>query len=145
MGPGDDFAVITYGAAGFATQSVFVEDITQQWSGTFSLPYVSGPGLVGNSAEYIVERPCCTGSNYTALANYILEFFNFSYAYDVAGKQFYPGSASATTNIITMEADAAASYQDISFPASYGTGGNQGKFSIVIEDEGCAFSGGCAP
>jgi hypothetical protein len=143
---GDDMWVITYGTAGTAEQTVFVEDITQQWSGTFGLVYQSGPGLVGSSAEYIVERPCCAGSgNYYPLGNYVYEFFDYSFAYDGKGTQFYPGSASAATNIITMEADEAADYQDISRPYYYGTGGNQGKYSIWMADEGCANSGGCAP
>jgi hypothetical protein len=44
-----------------------------------------------------------------------------------------------------MEADEAASYQDISYPYWYGTAGNQGRYSIWFADEGCAYSGGCAP
>jgi hypothetical protein len=145
VSPGDDFYVITYGAAGTAEQYVFVEDITQQWYGTFGMTYVSGPGVVGSSAEYIVERPCCNGNNYYPLGNYIYEFFDYSFAYDGKGTLFYPGSASAATAIITMEADSAASYQDISYPFWYGTAGNQGKYSIWMADENCAYSGGCAP
>lgn len=105
VGPGDDFEVVTYGAPGTSTQSVFVEDVTQQWYGTTSISYVSGPGLVGNSAEYIVERPCCNGSNLFPLGNYVWEFFDYSYALDGNGTVFYPGSAAATTAIITMLAD----------------------------------------
>ena len=47
INPGDDMWVITYGAPGTSTQHVFVEDITLQTYGTFSLAYVTGPGLVG--------------------------------------------------------------------------------------------------
>ncbi|MGB6383704.1 MAG: G1 family glutamic endopeptidase [Terriglobales bacterium] len=145
VSPGDDFWVITYATAGTAEQFVFVEDITQQWSGTFGLVWQSGPGVIGGSAEYIVERPCCSGSNYYPLGNYVYEFFDYSFAYDGKGTLFYPGSAAAATAIITMEADEAADYQDISRPFYYGTGGNQGKYSIWMADEGCANSGGCAP
>jgi len=144
VGPGDDFYVITYGAAGTAEQFVYVEDITQQWYGTFGLVYVTGPGLVGSSAEYIVERPCCNGSNLFPLGNYVYEFFDYSFAYDGNGTLFYPGSSSATTAIITMQADEAAGYADISYPFFYGTAGNQGRYSIWLADENCAFSGGCA-
>jgi hypothetical protein len=142
VGPGDDFYVVTFGAPGFAEQFVFVEDITQQWSGTFGLTYQSGPGLVGSSAEYIVERPCCNGSNYFPLGNYVYEFFDYSFAYDGAGALFYPGSASAKTAIITMLADDGS---NISYPFFYGTAGNQGRYSIWMSDEGCAYSGGCTP
>ncbi len=145
VGPGDDFYVVSYGAPGTAEQYVFVEDIEQQWSGTFGLSWVSGPGVIGGSAEYIVERPCCYNGNYFPLANYVYEFFDYSSAYDVAGTQFYPGSTGAKTAIITMEADANANYQDISYPLFYGTAGNQGKYSIWLADENCAYSGGCAP
>jgi hypothetical protein len=143
VSPGDDFYVISYGAPGFDEQFVFVEDITQQWSGTFGLTYQSGPGVVGASAEYIVERPCCNGSNYYPLGNYVYEFFDYSFAYDVAGTLFYPGSASSKTAIITMLADDDATA--ISRPFWYGTAGNQGKYSIWMADENCAYSGGCAP
>jgi hypothetical protein len=142
VGPGDDFEVITFGAPGTAEQFVFVEDITQQWSGTFGLTYVTGPGVVGSSAEYIVERPCCNGSNLYPLGNYVFEFFDDSFAYDVHGTVFYPGNAGAATAVITMLADDGS---DISYPVFYGTAGNQGKYSIWLADEGCAYSGGCVP
>jgi hypothetical protein len=144
VSPGDDFYVITYGVKGTAEQSVFVEDITQQWSGTFGLTYQTGPGLVGSSAEYIVERPCCNGSgDPLPLNNYIYEFFDYSFAYDVAGTLFYPGNTAAATYIATMCDDACD--QDISYPFFYGTAGNQGKYSLWVSDENCAYSGGCTP
>jgi hypothetical protein len=144
VSPGDDFEVVTFGAAGIAEQFVFVEDITQQWSGTFGLTYITGPGVVGSSAEYIVERPCCNGSNLFPLGNYVYEFFDDSFAYDGKGTLFYPGNSGAATAIITMQADGAAGSQDISYPVFYGSSGNQGKYSIWLADENCAFSGGCA-
>ncbi|MGA2648557.1 MAG: hypothetical protein ABSF15_28070, partial [Candidatus Sulfotelmatobacter sp.] len=94
------------------------------------------------SAEYIVERPGCGNDCLNALGNYIFEFFNDSFAYDGAGTQFYPGSTSSSTYVLTMYADNGAT--PISFPFMYGTSGNQGKYSIFIEDENCAYKGGCA-
>jgi len=143
VGPGDDFYVVTYGAKGTAEQFVFVEDVTQQWSGTFGMTYVTGPGVVGNSAEYIVERPCCVGSNPYPLANYVYEFFNYSFAYSVNGTLSFPGSTSPATAIITMYDDSGS--QAISYPFMYGTSGNQGRYSIFMSDENCAYSGGCTP
>jgi len=143
VSPGDDFEVITFGYPGTSEQFVFEEDITQQWSGTFGLSYVTGPGLVGSSAEYVVERPCCNGSNYYPLGNYVYEFFDDSYAYDANDTLFYPGSTSAATYIMTMVADDGAT--PISYPVFYGTTGNQGRYSLWLADENCAFSGGCTP
>jgi hypothetical protein len=142
VSPGDDFYAVTYGAPGTDEQYVFVEDITQQWSGTFGLPYITGPGLVGRSAEYIVERPCCDGDGYPLpLNNYIYEFFDDSFAYDGAGTLFYPGNAGTHTAIFDMVDD--KDDQIISEPLWYGTAGNQGKYSIWFTDDGCAYSGGC--
>jgi len=142
VGPGDLFWVICYASPGFADQHVFIEDITQGWSGTLALTYVSGPGMVGSSAEYIVERPG-SGGGFLPLANYIGEFFEFSYAYDVAGALFYPGNSGTSTAIFTMIADDNATA--ISYPTSYGTAGNQGRYSFVTVDDKCAYSGGCTP
>jgi hypothetical protein len=140
VGPGDDFWVITYGAPGVSTQNVFIEDITQQWGGTLALSYVSGPGLVGSSAEYIVEAPCCSSSGGPLpLVNYVYDFFDYSFDYDVAGTLSYPGSAAASTYIITMFSGATP----ISAPYFYGTAGNQGRYSIWFADENCAEFGGC--
>ncbi len=143
VSPGDDFEVVSYGEPGTAEQFVFVEDISQQWGGTFGMTYVTGPGVVGNTAEYIVERPCCNGGNFYPLANYIYEFFNYSFAYDVAGTLFYPGNTGTHTAIFTMYADDGET--PISYPFMYGTAGNQGRYSIFMSDENCAYSGGCTP
>lgn len=142
VSPGDDFVVVSYGEPGTDEQFVFEEDFTQEWYGTFGLDYVTGPGVVGSSAEYIVERPCCNGDNLDPLANYIFEPMFYNYAYDGKGTLFYPGSTAATTAIITMLDDEGA---DISYPWLYGTAGNAGRYSVTMADEGCAYSGGCVP
>ncbi len=142
--PGDDFYTITYGAAGTVEQYVYDEDLTTGWSGTFGLTFKSGVGVLGASAEYITERPCCvtvsSKSYYYPLANYIFDFFDYSFAYDGAGTLFYPGATSSSTNLLTMTAD---NKTDISYPTA-GTTGYQGKYSIWFEDENCAYTKGCA-
>jgi len=143
VGPGDDFETISYGASGTSEQFVFVEDVTQQWYGTVGLTYSTGTGLIGSSAEYIVERPCCNGSNYYPLGNYVWEFFDDSFAYDGSGTLFYPGNTGSHTAIFTMVADEGTT--PISIPDFYGTAGNQGRYSMWLVDENCAYSGGCAP
>jgi Peptidase A4 family len=145
VGPGDDFYVETYGAPGTSEQYVFIENFTQQWYGTIGLTYVNGPGLVGSSAEYVVERPTNGGGGLGlfALANYVWEFFDYSSAYDGNGKEFYPGSDAASTNVITMVADDAST--QISFDTGSGLAGYQGQHSFWMEDANCAYSGGCTP
>jgi hypothetical protein len=143
VGPGDAFVVETIASSGFNAQTVFIEDIEQQWFGTFSLSYVSGPPMVGSSAEQIVERPCCNGSNLYPLGNYIFEWFDDAVAYNTSGHQFFPGSSNLHTAVITMLADDNST--PISTPLFYGSSGNQGKYSIWMEDENCAYSGGCTP
>jgi hypothetical protein len=142
VNPGDDFYTVTFGEPGTAEQFVFVEDITTQWSGEFGLTWITGPGVVGSSAEYIVERPCCAGSNLYPLGNYVFEFMGYNFAYNGKGTLFFPGNTSVNTAIITMPADDGT---DISTPFLYGTAGNAGRYSIMMEDEGCAYSGGCTP
>ena len=143
VSPGDDFWVITYGTAGTADQTVFIEDLTQQWYGTFALSWISGPGVVGSSAEWIVERSCCsTGSTPYALVNYVDDFFDYSYATNGKGTTFFPGQTTTTTAIITMTDDSGSN--DISYP-TVGSTGYQGRYSIWFEDESCAYTGGCTP
>ena len=142
VNPGDDFYVITYGAAGTAEQYVFVEDIT--------------PAVVRNVWAYICKRAGSgwkqrwnTSLSAPALASVTflwattsLEFFSGSYAYDGAGTLFYPGSTAASTYILTMLADDGKT--PISYVWIYGTSGNAGKYSFTTSDENCAYSGGCA-
>jgi hypothetical protein len=143
--PGDDFYTITYGAAGTVEQYVYDEDLTTGWYGTFGMTFKSGVGVLGASAEYITERPCCVTvsgkSHYYPLANYIYDFFDYSFAYDGAGTLFYPGSTSASTYLVTMTADNGTT--DISYPTA-GTSGYQGRYSVWFADENCAYTKGCA-
>ena len=141
VNPGDVFEAVTYGAPGTDTQTVFVEDFDTQTYGTYSLAWETGPGLVGQSAEYIVERPYSGG--YLPLANYLLDFLGYNYAYDGAGTLFYPGNTGTHTAIFTMYADDGTT--PISFPFLYGTAGNAGRYTITMENEDCSFEGGCTP
>jgi len=141
--PGDDIWVQTYGYPGTSTQYVFVEDITLQTYGTYALPYVKGPGLVGNSAEWIVERPCCAPSGFPlALANTIYDFFAYDFAYKGNGAVVYAGSTAASTFNISMLADDGTTVIEGVYA---GTAGTQGLESLWFVDEACAYSGGCTP
>jgi type II secretory pathway pseudopilin PulG len=141
VNPGDDLFVETWDTS--ATQGyVYLVDETTGTSGIYGLTPNGGAGLIGNSAEYIVERPCCrTGTNDYPLANYVWNFWANSYAFnfitDDEGKATtaYPGSTAATTILVDMVND-----QDndvISAPTA------QGKYGIFFEAEGCTTGGGC--
>src|SRR5580704_1382701 len=144
VNPGDDFYVESYSpSGGYNTGYVYIEDETTLQYGTYSLAWLNGPALVGNSAEYIVERPCCRSGNDYPLANYIWDFWANSYAYDFTqynkgtATTFYPGSTTATTYLINMVDD--LDDQVISVPAA------QGKYGLFFYNTGCAYTGGCTP
>jgi Peptidase A4 family len=143
VNPGDDFFVETWDTS--ATQGYFfLDDETTQTYAVYGIsPNKGQPGLIGNSAEYIVERPCCRGSNDFPLANYVQDFWATSYAYNFYEVQhgiatpYYPGSTLASTVLANMVDDAGD--QVISYPEA------QGKYGIFFQDEHCAEYDGCVP
>jgi Peptidase A4 family len=137
VNPGDDMFVETY-ATGPMNGYVFVYDQTLNIYKDVNLVPTEGPYLVGNSAEYIVERPCCNGPNFYALANYIFDFWASNYAYTNAGVLRTPGQTGPKTSLITMVADDGVTA--ISYPPEIGP-----PYQIWFSDENCAYSGGCTP
>jgi Peptidase A4 family len=142
VNPGDDLYVVTWDTS--ATQGyVYLVDETLGVSGTYGLTPNGGAGLIGNSAEYIVERPCCRGSNDYPLANYVWNFWAQSYADNFTqynngtSPTNYPGSTAATNYLTYMVDD--GDTQIISAPEA------QGKYGIFFYADNCAFSGGCTP
>jgi len=142
VNPGDDLFVETWDTS--ATQGyVYLADLTTGIYGTYGLTPNGGAGLIGNSAEYVVERPCCQGTNFYPLANYVLDFWAGSYAVNFnqynngTAPTFYPGSTAATNYLIDMIDD--KDTQVISAPTA------QGKYGILFDASGCATSGGCTP
>jgi len=154
VNPGDDMYVETWNTS--STQGyVFLEDLTKQVSAVYSLTAPSGTQLIGNSAEFVVERPCCVtapnGSvvNYP-LANYIGNFWDYNGDYTFSNIQSFPGSTAPSTWLLSMVDD--ADDQVISLPdgiASWNINQNltpsglAGKYSIFFQDENCAYLGGC--
>jgi len=141
VNPGDDMYVETWDTS--ATQGyVYLVDATTGKYGTFGISPAAGqPGLIGNSAEYIVERPCCRSGNYYPLPNYVWDFWANSYAYDFKdfdlATPYYPGATSSNNILVNMIDD--HDTQVISFPQA------QGKYGIFFEADNCASSGGCTP
>jgi hypothetical protein len=141
VNPGDDMYVETWDTS--PTQGyVFIVDMNLGVNATYSLTPNGGSGLIGNTAEYIVERPCCNGSNPKPLANYVWDFWANSYAYTFAGHAkgvtpYYPGSTALGTDLVYMTDDRGAHV--ISAPTA------QGKYGIFFEAESCAVDPGCTP
>jgi hypothetical protein len=90
----------------------------------FSAP--PGTHLLGNSAEWIVERPSVGGSLAT-LTNYISDYFSDAYAYNFGYKAVDPGSAGSFP--VTMLDN---NGNDVSYPTPLGVN------AILIQDEGSA-------
>ncbi len=133
VNPGDDMYVETYAVRGGCSPGfVFVEDETTLAYGTFQLNWLTGPCLIGNSAEIIVERPG-TSTGFYPLANYI---WDFALSWDYAGAHEYgPGNTAPATYIINMEyggTDQIISYAEV-----------EGPYSVYFYDTGCAYTGGC--
>ncbi len=147
VNPGDDFFVETWDTT--ATQGyVELEDLTLGIYAIFGITSNGGPGLIGNSAEYVVERPCCIGSNSFPLANYVQNFWVNSYAYTFyeyahgVATPWYPGSTS-TYNDLAIMVDDTDTY-NISVPQALGTVA-PGRYDIFFQTEHCALVGGCTP
>lgn len=139
INPGDDIFVQTSTMSGGCNPGfVYIEDETTLTYGTYQLNWLNGPCLVGNSAEIIVERPYGDNnvSGWYPLANYIWDFA-LSWSFDVKGTEFAPGATTPSTYLFTMLDD--AEDQNISIPHV------EGKYSIIVSDTGCAYTGGCTP
>ena len=140
--PGDVMFVETWDTSS-TNGYVYIHDLTLGISATYHLQPTQPPYLVGNSAEYIVERPCCDGTHDLTLANYIENFWADSYAYTFAANRAggataqFPGANAPSTYVISMVND--QNTQVISVPV---TGGH---YDITFSTENCARSGGCDP
>jgi hypothetical protein len=138
VNPGDEMFVETWDTSS-TNGYVYIADLTQGTHGTYHLKPTMPPYLVGNSAEYIVERPCCiTGTNLYPLANYVQDSWTDDSADTFGGAHLYPGSTSVSTYKVTMYNDNGT--QAISWPSEI-----VGNSQIILEDENCAYSGGCKP
>jgi hypothetical protein len=142
VNPGDDMYVETWDTS--ATQGyVYLVDVTTGVSGTYGLTPNGGAGLIGNSAEYIVERPCCRSGHDYPLPNYGWDFWagssadNFTDYQKNVATPYYPGSTAAA-NILTYMIDDGDT-QTISGPEA------QGKYGVFFYADNCAVSGGCTP
>jgi hypothetical protein len=141
VNPGDLFYTNQY-VTGPNNASVFLEDMTTLTYNSYS---VSTPGIIGKTANWIVDRACCNPyPDPYALANSIgISFENGGAVINVDdGKNFYPGSQASSTQILTMTDDEGDQNIEI---VNQGINGYQGLNSLWFEVTGCAYSGGCTP
>jgi hypothetical protein len=137
--PGD---VMNVGVVALPGQSyVYLGDLTTQ---TYKSYTVSSPGIVGNSAAWIVETLCCTGNQPFPLANTLS--IAFGDAAVQTGSQFdtkngsNPGSQASSTKILTMTNYAGD--QDIE-TVDQGSAGTEGLQGLWFQTLGCALINGC--
>lgn len=123
ISPGDDIYVQVWNTS--ATQGwVYIVNYNTNQSVNLSIPAPSGTKLVGNSAEWVVERPTLQNGSYGTLTNYIWEYFSSAMASTIGDTTYAPSSASAI--LYTMYSGSSA----ISYPTILGTS------AIQFQNEG---------
>jgi len=122
---GDDIVVEVWSTS--ATQGhVYFANLNTGQNASLSIAAPAGTRLVGNSAEWVVERPSVNGRIAT-LTNYITDYLSDCLAYTQNGEVLYPGSASAT-QLIMLDNNS----QTISEPIPLG------PYGLWLEDTGSA-------
>lgn len=125
VAPGDDLFLEVWNTSATQGYAYFVNYTTNQVVDLgFTAP--SGTKLVGNSAEWVVERPG-VGGGLATLTNYISDYFSNCFAYTFAGSTYEPGTSSAVQ--VTMLDN---SGNAISYPTLLGSS------AIWFQDEGSA-------
>jgi hypothetical protein len=123
---GDDIFVQVWNTSATHGYVYIVNETTNEYL-NLSVPAPSGTTLVGNSAEWVVERPLPAGNCSTCFAtltNYTLDYFSNSAAKTHAGSTYAPGSSSALQ--VTMLSGSSA----ISYPTALGT------YAMQFQNEG---------
>jgi hypothetical protein len=139
VNPGDVVDVTVEGLPG--TSYVYLDDVTSQTYGSYT---IATPNIVGKSANWIVERLCCTGSLPYPLANTIgITFqaagaqtqaqFDSPYGEDV-------GSQASSTRILTMMDNNGETGIEV---VTQGSAGAEGLHGLYFQTTGCAFLGDC--
>jgi hypothetical protein len=102
VAPGDEMFVEVWNNSA-TVGSAYLVNITKQQSVSLSFDAPSGTKLVGNSAEWIMERPTVNGS-FATLTNYVACPFHACYAFgSVNGRTYnlldYPGINQSGTTV----------------------------------------------
>lgn len=136
VNPGDAVYASAYTSGG-SNSGVYLEDMTTSVHGSYS---VTSSGIVGHTANWIVERQCCSDNEPLPLANTTDIAFGWGVAYSESGKIFYPGSQATLTQVLNMTDDAGD--QTIE-QVLQGSAGFQGQRALWFDTTGCAAVGGC--
>jgi hypothetical protein len=125
ISPGDDLFVEVWSTSSTSGEAYLLNYNTNQY---VMISFAAPPGtkLVGDSAEWIVERPGVNGGLST-LANYISDYFSNAYADNFAYSAIGPGSDGSFP--VTMTDD---NGNAISYPTPLGAN------AIWMQDEGTA-------
>lgn len=122
---GDDMFVEVWSTSATSGHAYLVNyNTNQSVTITFSAP--SGTQLIGNSAEWVVERPT-VGNSYATLTNYISDYFSSASAASFGGTAYYPAS-SAAIGVTMLDNNG----KPISYPTLLGS------YAIWLQDEGSA-------
>jgi hypothetical protein len=125
INPGDDVFVEVWNTSatqGYAYMVNYNTDQTVEIG--FTAP--SNAHFIGNSFEWVVERPTVNGTLAT-LTNYISDYFSSCYGYTHGGAEYTPSTASALQ--VWMNDN---SGNPISYPYPMGT------YGVWLQDEGSA-------
>jgi hypothetical protein len=139
VNPGDVVDVTVEGLPG--TSYIYLNDVTSETYGSYT---IATPDIVGNSANWIVERLCCTGSLPYPLANTVGIAFHAAGAQTQA--QFdspygeYVGSQASTTKVLTMMDNNGKTGIEV---VSQGSAGEEGLTGLYFQTTGCAYLGDC--
>ncbi len=140
VNPGDVvYTEVSAPGQGIFNSYLFIEDLTTLTYDAYSVPV--DYTFIGNSAEWVVERPCCesTGVPYP-LVNGISQYFDGGAALDNAGHTLYPGSQASSTQVLTMRDDTG---DQVILEVDAGSAGYEGLHGVQLVTTGCAFTGGC--
>jgi hypothetical protein len=124
IAPGDDYFVEVWHTSATQGYAYLVNlNTAQAVEVGFTAP--SGTTLIGNSAEWITERPSASGS-LTTLTNYITEIYWNAVAYTEKNKKFDPGDSKAADMLDNNN-------KKISVPSLLNSK------SFIVTDEGSAY------
>src|ERR1700722_4539488 len=124
IAPGDDYFVEVWHTS--ATQGyAYLVNLTTDQSVEVGFTAPSGTKLIGNSAEWITERPGLS-TGLSTLTNYIADPYWSAFAYTEKGKKSDPGNSKA---IIMLDNNG----KKISVPTLLGSS------AFVVEDQGSAY------
>jgi Peptidase A4 family len=124
IAPGDDYFVEVWHTS--ATQGyAYLVNLNTDQSVEVGFTAPSGTTLIGNSAEWITERPGLS-TGLSTLTNYIADPYWSAFAYTEKGKKSDPGSSKA---IIMLDNNG----KKISVPTLLGNS------AFVVEDQGSAY------